>query len=266
MSKIFDGKKLRNEILADLTEKVSKMEKKPVMAVFLVGGDAVSNKYIELKKKLAEKICVEVRLINLPEDSIQDQLLEKIREANNDINIDGIMIQIPLPSQIDKFEIVNAIDIDKDIDGLRFCGGFKAKFQPPVVLAILEAVKESGKKIEESHVVIVGRGFLVGWPLAQYLEEAVPGLVIADSNTKGLLDITKDADILISATGKAGLIKPEMVKEGAVLIDAGTSEIGGQFMGDIDPVTFNKASFYTPVPGGIGPVTVAMLFKNLIEK
>jgi methylenetetrahydrofolate dehydrogenase (NADP+)/methenyltetrahydrofolate cyclohydrolase len=130
----------------------------------------------------------------------------------------------------------------------------------------LKAIELANKDIEECKVLVVGRGFLVGWPVAQCMEEAVKGLVIADGSTKNLENLTENADVIISATGKSNLIKPNMIKEGAVLIDAGTSEVGGELLGDIDPESYKRSSFYTPVPGGIGPVTVAMLLKNLVEK
>lgn len=266
MQKFFDGKKIRDEILAGLKESVAKMQKKPGLAVILVGEDEVNNKYAALKKKLAEDIGVVVRTYNFSDECEEKEIISKIKDLNADVNIDGIMVQMPVPKGFDKFEIVNAISPEKDVDGLRFCGGFHSHFTPPVVLAILKAVELANKKIEDCEVVVVGRGFLVGWPVSQCLGEAVPGIVIADATTKHLEDITRSADVIISATGKAGLIRPEMISDGVVLIDAGTSEVGGELKGDVDPACYEKASFYTPVPGGIGPVTIAMLLQNLVGR
>lgn len=263
---MFDGKKIREEILMDLKERIKKMHKMPGMAVILVGENEVNDRYAALKKKIAESIGIVVKTYRFPNNSDQREILDKIHDLNSDINIDGIMVQMPVPEGFDKFEIVNAISPEKDIDGLRFCGGFHSHFVPPVVLAINRAIEEAGKEIEKCEVVVVGRGFLVGWPISQCLEEAVAGVVSVDANTKNLPVILKDADVIISATGKAGLIKPEMINEGVVLIDAGTSEVGGELKGDIDPACYDKASYYTPVPGGIGPVTIAMLLKNLVER
>jgi len=260
-----DGKKLRDEMLADLKAKVSNIENKPTLAAVLVGEDAVSIHYVDLKKKICEKIGAKFVLHKYKADISEDYLINKIDELNNDPEITGIMIQIPLPDHMDKFEVVNAIASEKDIDGLRFCGGFKSCFIPPVVQAVLKAVELSGKRIEESEMLIIGRGFLVGWPLAQCLEEAVKGLVIADKETKNLIEISKTADILISAAGSPNMIKPEMIKNEVVLIDAGTSEIGGKQVGDVDPSSYEKASYYTPVPGGIGPLTIAYLMENLVK-
>jgi methylenetetrahydrofolate dehydrogenase (NADP+)/methenyltetrahydrofolate cyclohydrolase len=263
--KHFDGRAIRDKILEDIKLKIEKEKLNPVLAVVLVGENAVGESYVKLKAKFAYKIGVKSEIFRYDGTEDKEIILNKIKELNQDPKISGIMIQMPVPDEYDKIDLVNAISPEKDVDGLRFCGGFRSLFHPPVVLAILKAIEESGKQIENSHVVVVGRGFLVGWPLAQCLEEEVKGLVVVDNNTKNLHEITKSADILISATGTANLIKPEMVKEGVVLIDAGTTEINGELAGDIDPETFSKASFYTPVPGGIGPVTVAMLMRNLVE-
>lgn len=266
MQKFFDGKRIRDEIIEGLKNKVAKMDRKPGLAVFLIGNDVICERYVALKKRIAEKIGVFVRVYKFDENSEQQEIISKIKELNTDNTIDGIMIQIPIPKNFDKFEIINAISPEKDVDGLRFCGGFHSHFTPPVVLAILKAVELANKNIEDCEVLVIGRGFLVGWPVAQCMEEAVKGLIIADRNTKNLSSIAKTADVIISATGEASLVKPDMVKEGAVLIDAGTSEVGGELLGDIDTECYDKACYYTPVPGGIGPVTVAMLLKNLVEK
>jgi len=264
MQNFFDGKKIRNEILEDVDAKIKKMDRKPGLAVICVGNNPVCSKYVGLKKKVAEKVGINFFDYYFDIHNTQEEIAAKIHALNNDERVNGIMVQMPIPDQFDKFEVVHAISPEKDVDGLRFCCAYKSCFKPPVVLAILKAIKEAGKKLNGDEVVVVGRGFLVGWPLAQCLEEAVPGLIVADNSTKNLAEITKTADILISAVGKHDIITPEMVKEGAVLIDAGTTEVSGEIRGDIDPACYEKASYYTPVPGGIGPVTVAMLLKNLV--
>lgn len=265
MTKSFDGKSIRDQILSDLKDRVGKMERKPGLAVFCIGDNMVCSKYVALKKKFADKIGVKFYDFGFDENNTQEEIVAKINELNQDKNIDGIMVQMPIPEKFDKFEIVHAIAPEKDVDGLRFCCSYKSVFKPPVVMAILKVIELAGKALNGEEVVVVGRGFLVGWPLAQCLEEAVKGLVVADSDTKDLESITRTADILISAVGKHDIIIPEMIKEGAVLIDAGTTEVSGELRGDIDPACHEKASFYTPVPGGIGPVTVAMLFQNLVQ-
>lgn len=263
--KSFDGKQIRDSILAELKAKIETMERKPTLAVFWIGSDPVCGKYIELKRKVANQIGVKVEVFHSEENVTQEEISTKITELNQNPDIDGIMIQMPVPEKYDKYDLVHSISPAKDVDGLRFCCAFRSEFRPPVVLAILKAIEDAGKEIDKCEVVIVGRGFLVGWPLAQCLEEAVPGLVVADSGTRNLQEITKTADVLISAVGKAGIIQPDMIKEGVVLIDAGTTEVSGELKGDIDPACYEKSSFYTPVPGGIGPVTVAKLFENLVS-
>lgn len=265
MTKYFDGKKIREEILSEIENEIKKMDRKPCLAVISVGEDLVSSKYVELKKKVADRVGVRFKNYYYDINNTQQEIIEKIHELNEDECVDGIMVQMPIPDKFDKFEVVHAISPEKDVDGLRFCCSYKSAFKPPVVLAILKAIEEAGKNLSDEKVVIVGRGFLVGWPLAQCLEEEVAGLIVADNSTINLPEITKTADILISAVGKHDIITPEMVKEGVVLIDAGTTEVSGEIRGDIDPACYEKASYYTPVPGGIGPVTVAMLLKNLVR-
>ncbi len=265
---MFDGKKIRDEILAQLTAKVAKMERKPTLAVFLIGGDPVSAKYDDIKKKFTEKIGAHFALYKFDEKDSEQQIIEAIEFLNADPETDGIMIQIPIPKKFDRDLLISKISPAKDVDGLRFCAGLDSKFQPPVVLSILEAIKRSGVDLAKSKVALIGHGFLVGKPLERALDE----LKVKSEKLKALkiIDSTKeieisDCDIVIAATGSPNLINPEMIKDGVVLIDAGTAEENGELRGDIDPECYDKASYYTPVPGGIGPVTVAMLLRNLVE-
>jgi methylenetetrahydrofolate dehydrogenase (NADP+) / methenyltetrahydrofolate cyclohydrolase len=267
MEEIFEGRKIRDDILRKLSSQVIQMKRKPAMAVFLIGDNPICKKYVALKKKLAEKIGIQFCLYKLDRSETIQDALGCLDFLNKDAETDGVMIQIPLPKNFDRQKLIEKIHPDKDIDGLRYCAGISAKFVPPVVLAIAEAIKKSGAIIDsETKIVIVGQGFLVGAPLKKYLTKEYSQAKILSLTEKN--DLKKnliDADIIISATGKSKLIKPEMVKEEVILIDAGTAEENGEFVGDIDPKTFKKASYYTPVPGGIGPVTVAMLFRNLID-
>ena len=262
----FDGKKVRDEILTELKEKVSEMDTKPVLAVFWIGENEVSGHYVAIKKKVAENLGVKFRLIKMDATVAEEEVLKKIDELNHDSAVKGIMTQIPLPKHIDQKKVIEAIDPEKDVDGLRYCMGMESSFMPPVVLAILDAIRLSGKKIEESEIAVIGHGFLVGAPLVRAIDGRAKTLAVANSGTEDISDLTKNADIVVSATGVPHIITGEMVKDGAVLIDAGTSEVSGELKGDIDPEAFKKASYYTPVPGGIGPVTIAMLLKNLTEQ
>ncbi|MFA5158481.1 MAG: bifunctional 5,10-methylenetetrahydrofolate dehydrogenase/5,10-methenyltetrahydrofolate cyclohydrolase [Patescibacteria group bacterium] len=261
----FDGKKIRDEILADLKKKVGSLSYVPKLSVIWIGNDSVSARYIEQKQRVAEFLGVCFGVIKFPESVSNETVKTKIEALNADPSVTGVMIQLPVPESVDKEKLIAAIAREKDVDALRFCSDLVCNFRPPVILAIMEALKVSGVDHRGKKVAIVGKGFLVGSPLARHLQGDTD-LRIADDRTPYLGTMTLDADIIISATGKPGLIKPDMVKDGAVLIDAGTTEIGGKLAGDVDPRAYDKASFYTPVPGGIGPVTVAMLFQNLIQK
>jgi len=260
----FDGKKIRDQILGDLKNRVEKLKVKPMLSAIWVGDDFATARYIEAKKQVAEKLGICFEVIKYPESVTIDKILEKIINLNNDRSVTGIMIQLPLPKSIDEIKLIEAIDQEKDVDALRFCSDLSCRFRPPTVLAILEAIKESGVNIKDKIVAVIGKGFLVGSPLIRTLQGKVTDLRVADSNTPNLSTITLDADIVISAVGKPEIIKANMVKDGVILIDAGTSESKGSLSGDIDPLAHSKASYYTPVPGGIGPVTIAMLMRNLV--
>lgn len=263
--KYFNGKKIRDEILVQLKGEVAKMKEKPYLRVFWVGNNEVSGRYVVLKNKVAKDLGVKSEVVQLDQNIKEKDLLSLIEKSNSDPKVSGIMIQIPLPLSMNRDLVMSTIDPKKDIDGLRICTGLESSFYPPVVLAIREAIKRSKKNIKKIKTVIVGKGFLVGGPLEKSLKNEASDLIVLGNSTKNLAKITREADILISATGVGGIIKPEMVKEGVVLIDAGTSEIGGKFIGDIMPECYLKADYFTPVPGGIGPVTIAMLMKNLVN-
>lgn len=277
---IFDGRKTRDDILADLSKKVAKMKRKPTLAVFLIGSDPISAKYDDIKKKFAEKIGANFCLYKFDEKDSEAEIVEAIEYLNSDPETDGIMVQIPVPKKFDRTKLIEAISPEKDVDGLRYCLGLDSKFQPPVVLSVMEAIRQAELRIKNTElsnlkIILIGHGFLVGAPLCRALnEQGINPLVILNEvknpeTQRSLADAQDDikkADVIISATGCISLIRSEMVKDGVVLIDAGTSEENGQICGDIDEEVYKKASFYTPVPGGIGPVTVAMLYQNLIDK
>lgn len=289
MTNKFDGKKIREEVLEELKSKIETMERKPSLAVFCLGDNPVCSKYVGLKKKIADKIGVNFYDYSFDINNTQKEIVAKIKALNEDNAIDGIMVQMPIPEKFDKFEIVNAISQEKDVDGLRFCCGCKSSFKPPVVLAILKAISEATASntkseirnpnqildskyqiqnadnfIEDKKIVIIGEGFLVGGPLKCHFKGQGIEMKSVNNIDNNAIKQLKSADIIISAVGKANIITPKMVKEGVILIDAGTTEVSGELRGDIDSACYEKASYYTPVPGGIGPVTVAMLFKNLL--
>lgn len=262
---VFDGKKIRDEILSDLKSRVLGLKRPPILAVIWVGEDKVAARYVEIKQRAAEKLGIHFDLIKYPANVSESAVVDKIKALNQDPKVDGIMAQIPLPDSVNQDKIIEAINPDKDVDGLRYCANLTCDFYPPVVSAIILTMEMADENIYGKNITVIGKGFLVGSPLIRYLEGRTEKIRIGDSYTPYLGTITLDADVIISAVGKPRLIKADMVKKGVVLVDAGTSEAGGALAGDIDPAAYSKASFYTPVPGGVGPVTVAMLFRNLVN-
>lgn len=261
----FDGKKIRDEILEELKIQVELLTVPPVLAVVWIGDDFASARYIEAKQRAAEKIGIHFDLIKYSDNANLETIINRVDELNKDRFVNGIMVQIPVPKKFDQEDIISQISPSKDIDGLRYCMQMPCDFLPPVTLSIREAIIRSKIALSGAKVTVIGKGFLVGGPIARMLENDVAELRVANKNTPYLATLTHDSDIVISATGVANIIKPSMIKTGVVLIDAGTTEVGGKLAGDIDKACYNKALYYTPVPGGIGPVTVAMLMKNVVE-
>lgn len=260
MVEIFVGKKLADEIKNELKNTLADFEIKPKLAIVSIGANSVTEKYLKIKKEFADEIDLEVELIKLSSEIKQTEAENEIKN----IDADGVIIQIPIPKHLDRKRLIEQIPAEKDVDGLRFCADFSSVFTPPVVLAIDLALKKAGVNFKNSNILIVGKGFLVGHPLVKYLTK------IGAKNIKSI-DIDdkismKKYDVIISAVGKADLISAEQISENSVLIDAGTSEKMGKIVGDFAPDCYKKSRFYTPVPGGIGPLTVAMIYKNLIQK
>lgn len=258
---IIAGKALAAEIKQELKKKMQ--NKNLRLVVVWVGEDPASAKYVERKKKIGEEIGVEVLVHEFSEEITQEELEEAIRRLGNDENVNGVIVQLPLPSALDTQKILSLIPTDKDVDAL----GEEAKVYSPVVEAVKEILKRSGVKIDGKKVVVIGKGKLVGLPVSLWLVQERGEVAVIDENTEeeAKAKALKEADIIVSGAGVPGLIKPDLIKEGVVLIDAGTSEAGGKLVGDADPACAAKCSIFTPVPGGVGPLTVVMLFKNLLE-
>lgn len=275
MGSIIDGKKIASEINEDAKKEVEKLKIKynqsPCLATVVVGKDESSKLYVKKRGKICEKIGVISKVYDLPEDSEENNVLELIGKMNNDENVHGIIVQLPLPKHIDKRKISEAVSPEKDVDCMnplnigRLASGNEAvaPCTPKAVIAILE---KSGIKIKGKNVVIVGRSRIVGRPLALMLINRDATVTICHTKTKNLEKHTKNADILVAAAGSPTLIKNEMVKENAVVIDVGINVVNNNIVGDVDFENVkNKASFITPVPGGVGPVTIAMIMKNTVE-
>ena len=256
---IIDGKKIAGEIKEQLAERFS--GRSAVLAVVLVGEDPASIKFVERKKKFGEEVGVEVRVLEYEDDIAEENLAEEVQKLAGNDQVGGIIIQLPLPKHIEANRILNLVPASKDVDALTA----DASVDSPVVEAIMEILDRGGVDLNNKKIVVVGRGQLVGRPVAIRLAQDGFDVEVASTATGDLKKLTLSADVIISGVGKPGLITPDMVKEGVILIDAGTSEQASKLAGDIDLACADKASLFTPVPGGVGPLVVAMLFKNLAK-
>ena len=282
---ILDGKKISNqikeEIASEVTEMKQKGEKVPHLAAVLVGNDGASLTYVGSKVRSCERIGFESTLVQLPNTTSEVELLEKIEELNQNDDIDGFIVQLPLPPQIDTQKVLLAVDPDKDVDGFHPMNFGKmaldmSTFIPATPFGILELLERYNVDTKGKHTVVIGRSHIVGRPMSILMgRKGWPGnstVTLTHSHTKNITQIISQADIVISALGVPKFLKAEMVKDGAVIIDVGitrvpdeTKEKGYYITGDVDFENVSKkASFITPVPGGVGPMTIAMLLKNTL--
>lgn len=259
---ILDGNQVAGKIYKSLEPRIEKLKHnqvEPSLATVLVGEDPRSLSFIKIKEKASQNLGIVFKIFQMPAISSERNIIEKISDLNDDQSIHGIVLQLPLPKSLDENKIIETIAPEKDIDGLL------GNFSSPTALAILELLKSYQIDYRNLKIVIVGHGRLVGKPLVKLFRNEKIEPIVCDLGTSNIREKTLSADLLISATGSAGLIGPKMVKEGAVLIDAGTAESNGRIAGDITPETYGKAKAYAPVPGGVGPVTVACLIRNLVS-
>ncbi len=274
---ILDGKKLSNIILEEIKKEVPKLAKKPNLAVILVGDDPASRIYVNNKKKTALNLGIKSTVIELPENTEEKVLLDKIEELNNDADVTGILVQMPLPAHIDKDKVVCAIDPKKDVDCFtpenvgKLALGMKPYFYPVTPQGILIMLDYYGYPVEGKHVVVVGRSNIVGKPMVQMLLSRNATVTVCHSHTQNLDDIIKTADIIISAVGKK-VVRCKMVKYKSVLVDVGISrDTNGKLTGDLNFSGFNDINeildfveAFSPVPGGVGPMTIASLMLNTL--
>ncbi|MBI1971587.1 MAG: bifunctional 5,10-methylenetetrahydrofolate dehydrogenase/5,10-methenyltetrahydrofolate cyclohydrolase [Candidatus Wildermuthbacteria bacterium] len=269
MATLLLGERIAKNILDDLKAQVA--GKKLQLAVVQVGSNPVSEKYIKEKKKAAKFLGVRFRLVKISSATSQEKMETIVENLGRDKSISGMIVQLPLPKSVRMQDILNRIPLRKDVDvlssaafGLFALGQFPVV--PPTVWAVSSLLEEYGISTKGKRVVIVGAGRLVGMPLTLWFLQQGATVSVATKSTKNLGALTRSADILISATGQQNLIKGVMVKRGAVVIDAGTSVESGKTKGDVDFRSVSKkAGFITPVPGGVGPLTVACLFQNLCK-
>lgn len=272
MAIILDGKMLRDKIFESLKAKLDKMQQKPTLAVILVGENPASQIYVRNKKKTAEKLGINSLLIEYPSDISEKELLNKIKELNSDEKVTAILVQLPLPAHINKNRIIDAILPQKDVDGLtpynlgKLFSGEEPYVYPCTPKGILLLLDEYNIKLDGKNIVVVGRSNLVGKPVAQMLLKRNATVTMCHSHTKNLSEITKTADIIVSAVGKK-VIGEKMLKSDCVVIDVGIfRDENGKISGDVDFENVSKtAAYISPVPGGVGPMTIASLMLNTVE-
>ena len=282
---ILDGKKISNDIKKEIAAEVEKMkangEKVPHLAAIIVGNDGASLTYVGSKVKACERVGFESTLIKMPETTSELELLRKIKQLNGDDDIDGFIVQLPLPAQIDTQKVLLTVNPSKDVDGFHPENFGKmaldmSTFIPATPFGILELLQRYDVDTKGKHTVVIGRSHIVGRPMSILMSRrGWPGnstVTLTHSNTKNIAQITTQADIIISALGVPNFLKAEMVKDDAVIIDVGITRVedashpkGYVITGDVDFENVSKkASFITPVPGGVGPMTIAMLLKNTL--
>ena len=274
-AEIIDGKKISQDIKDEVKQEVATLKERgiePCLAVVLVGDDPASHVYVRNKIRACEYTGIKSVSIELPADTEEDELLKKINELNADESVHGILVQLPLPPQIDEDRVINAIDPDKDVDGFspisvgRLSIGLPG-FKSCTPAGIIELIKRSGVSIDGKNCCIVGRSNIVGKPMAMLLLRESGTVTVCHSHTKNLRSFTSNADILVAAIGKPEFFKADDIKEGATVIDVGMDrDENGKLCGDVDfESASQKAGYITPVPGGVGPMTIAMLMKNCVE-
>ncbi len=268
---ILDGKKIKTEILDELKDEVSKLSEKPNFVVIQVGDNPASNVYIKQKAKMAEYVGYGYTHLKFPEDITEEVLLNEIDRLNKDDRIHGILVQMPIPNHIDTNLIQNAVSPEKDVDGLSDVNAGKLFHGKDALFSctpygVMEILKRYDIKVEGKHAVIVGRSNLVGKPMSTMLTNAGATVTLCHSKTKDLQMHTKMADILIVCVGKPKMITTDMVSEGTVVIDVGINRLDDGLCGDVDfDNVADKCAYITPVPGGVGPMTVAMLGQNVLK-
>ncbi|WP_088341582.1 bifunctional methylenetetrahydrofolate dehydrogenase/methenyltetrahydrofolate cyclohydrolase FolD [Robiginitalea sediminis] len=282
---LLDGKKVSNDIKDEIAAEVQQMkargEKVPHLAAVIVGNDGASLTYVGSKVRACKRVGFESTLKQLPETTTEEELLELVNTLNQDPDIDGYIVQLPLPRHIDEEKVLMAVHPDKDVDGFHPTNFGKMALELETFISatpfgIIELLQRYGVETSGKHAVVIGRSHIVGRPISILLSQKGPAgnatVTLTHSRTQNLPEICRQADIIVSALGVPGFLKADMVKEGAVIIDVGitrvpdeTRERGYYISGDVDfEAVSQKASFITPVPGGVGPMTIAMLLKNTL--
>lgn len=273
MAQLIDGRLVSKKICENLSDEILFLSKKPCLAVIIVGEDPASRIYVNLKRKKAQELGIKSIVEQMPTATSQQELLTKIEQLNNDNEVNAILVQLPLPSHIDTKAVLEKINPLKDVDCFhpynmgRIATGTKPYVYPCTPKGIIRLLEYYNIQPQGKHAVVIGRSNIVGRPVAQMLLNENATVTICHSKTANLAEITKTADILISAVGQKNLVKPDMVKEGVVVIDVGMNRTDeGKLCGDVDFYGVeSKASFITPVPGGVGPMTICSLMQNTFD-
>ncbi len=271
---VIDGKAIAAEVYEELTGRIVKLKQKgvvPRVAIIEIGEDEMSKRYVSLKENAAIRLGMECVTYHLVSSTPEKRVLDLIARLNADPSVHGMLVQMPLPEHMDTKAVLDSIDPEKDIDGIHFCNQGKLLNGEPAIIActpraIIHMLDRIGVDIESRHTVVIGKSILVGRPIAMCFLNRSATVSVCHTKTQNLADLTRNADILIVAAGSAKLIKADMVKEGAVVIDVGQTNIDGKLCGDVDfDEVAPKASYITKVTGGVGPMTVAMLMTNLVD-
>lgn len=274
VAKILDGKQIAKDYRQGLQNQVEALKEKgftPKLSVILIGNDGASQSYVRSKKKAAEKIGMISEIVHLEETATEEEVLNELNRLNNDDSVSGILVQVPLPKQVSEQKILEAINPDKDVDGFHPINIGKLyideqTFVPCTPLGIMEILKHADIDLEGKNAVVIGRSHIVGQPVSKLLLQKNASVTILHSRSKDMASYLKDADVIVSAVGKPGLVTKDVVKEGAVIIDVGnTPDENGKLKGDVDYDAVKEiAGAITPVPGGVGPLTITMVLNNTL--
>lgn len=274
VAKILDGKQIAKEYRQGLQEQVEALKERgftPKLSVILVGNDGASQSYVKSKKKAAEKIGMIFEIAHLDESTSEEDVLKELDRLNNDDSVSGILVQVPLPKQVSEQKVLESINPDKDVDGFHPSNIGKLyideqTFVPCTPLGIMEILKHADINLEGKHAVVIGRSHIVGQPVSKLLLQQNATVTILHSRSKDMSKHLKDADVIVSAVGKPGLVTKDVVKEGAVIIDVGnTPDENGKLKGDVEYEEVKEiAGAITPVPGGVGPLTITMVLNNTL--
>ncbi len=259
---IVDGRKIAQDIADEVAMQISLLAEAPKLRVIACDPNFETRKYLEMKRVKAESLGIELSVLILPKESDTASLVEAVRKSSQTFS--GIVVQLPLPTHIDTVAVLAAIPTTHDVDAFYYQGD-NDSILPPVVGAIDEISKHYDVVWSGKQVVIFGKGRLVGAPALHYAKNRGAVVTVITEESKNVGELTTEADIIILGVGKPGLLTADMVKEGVVVFDAGASEDGGLLVGDASPTVAEKAALFTPVPGGIGPITIALLFRNLLK-